>query len=172
MQHLAKRFTAIGLATAIAAIVTTASAGLKVGSDFPNLGSIQFEGELPDLAGKIVMVDFWASWCGPCKKSFPVLDELQKKFGGQGLVIVAVNEDQKKSDMNQFLKENKVSFRVVRDAAPDGKKLVDKVDVSAMPSTIIIDGTGKVRFIHSGFQGADTKKEFEQEIESLLKEMK
>ena len=170
MQHLAKRFGTLGLATAIAAIVTTASAGLKVGSDFPNLASFQFEGELPaDLAGKVVMVDFWASWCGPCKKSFPVLDELQKQFGGQGLVIVAVNEDQKKSDMNHFLKENKVSFTVVRDAAPDGKKLVDKVDVSTMPSTFIIDAAGKVRFIHRGFQGAETKKEFEQEIESLLK---
>jgi thiol-disulfide isomerase/thioredoxin len=173
MQHLAKRIIAIGLATAFAAIVTTSWAGLKVGSDFPNLSSFQFEGELPAaLAGKIVMVDFWASWCGPCKKSFPALDELQKKFGGRGLVIVAVNEDQKKSDMNHFLKENKVSFTVVRDAAPDGKKLVDKVDVSTMPSTFIIDGAGKVRFIHSGFHGADTKKEFEQEIESLLKGMK
>jgi thiol-disulfide isomerase/thioredoxin len=173
MQHLAKRFTTFGLATAITVIATTASAGLKVGDDFPNLASFQFEGELPaDLAGKIVMVDFWASWCAPCKKSFPVLDELQKTFGEQGLVIIAVNEDQKKSDMNHFLKENKVSFTVVRDAAPDGKKLVDKVYVSTMPSTFIIDGAGKVRFVHSGFQGADTKKEYEQEIESLLKGMK
>jgi len=173
MQLLAKRFAAISVATAIAAIVTNAWAGLKVGSDFPDLSSFQFEGELPaNLAGKIVMVDFWASWCAPCKKSFPVLDELQKKFGGQGLVIIAVNEDQKKSDMDHFLKENKVSFTVVRDAARDEKKLVDKVDVSTMPSTFIIDAAGKVRFIHSGFQGADTKKEFEREIESLLKGMK
>src|SRR5262249_2744237 len=156
----------------VAAIATSASAGLKVGGDFPNLASFQFEGELPaDLAGKIVMVDFWASWCGPCKKSFPALDELQKKFGGQGWKIIAVNEDQKKSDMDHFLKENKVSFTVLRDAAADGEKLVDKVDVSAMPSTFIIDGAGKVRFIHSGYL-AETKKEYEQEIESLLKGMK
>jgi thiol-disulfide isomerase/thioredoxin len=172
MQHLANRFAVFGLTVAIAAIVTTSWAGLKVGSDFPALASFQFEGELPaNLAGKIVMVDFWASWCAPCKKSFPVLDELQKKFREQGLVIIAVNEDQKKSDMDHFLKENKVSFAVIRDAAPDGKKLVDKVDVSAMPSTLIIDGTGKVRFIHNGFL-ADTKKEYEQEIQSLLKGMK
>ena len=170
MQHLAKRFASFGL---VAAIATSASAGLKVGGDFPNLASFKFEGELPaDLAGKIVMVDFWASWCAPCKKSFPALDELQKKFGGQGLVIIAVNEDQKKSDMDRFLKENKVSFAVVRDAAADGKKLVDKVDVSSMPSSFIIDNSGKVRFMHSGYLGVDTKKEYEQEIESLLKGMK
>ena len=173
MQHLAKRFATFGLTAVITAIAASASAGLKVGDNFPNLASFQFEGELPaDLTRKIVVVDFWASWCGPCKKSFPALDELQKKFGGQGLVIIAVNEDQKKSDMDHFLKENKVSFTVVRDAAPDGKKLVDKVDVSTMPSTFIFDGAGKLRFIHCGFQGIDTKKEFEQEIESLLKGMK
>ena len=167
MQLLAKRFASFGL---MAAIATTATAGLKVGGDFPNLASFQFEGKLPsNLAGKIVMVDFWASWCAPCKKSFPVLDELQKKFEGQGLIIIAVNEDQKKSEMDHFLQENKISFAVVRDAAPDGKKLVEKVDVSTMPSTFIIDGAGKVRFVHNGFQGADTKKQYEQEIESLLK---
>ena len=78
MQHLAKRFATFGLMTAI---VTSAYAGSKVGSDFPNLSSFQLEGELPaNLAGKIVIVDFWASWCAPCKKSFPVLEELQKKF--------------------------------------------------------------------------------------------
>src|SRR5215470_11428942 len=116
MQRLAKRFAPFALTAAIAANVFSAYAGLKVGSDFPNLASFQFEGDLPaDLAGKIVMVDFWASWCGPCKKSFPVMDELQKKFGPQGLVIIAVNEDEKSADMNRFLKENKVSFTIVRD---------------------------------------------------------
>jgi thiol-disulfide isomerase/thioredoxin len=170
MQLLAKRFVAFGLMAVIATGVTTAFAEIKVGSGFPNLASFQFEGELPaKLSGKIVMVDFWASWCAPCKKSFPVLDELQNKFAGQGLIIIAVNEDQKKSDMDHFLKENKVSLTIVRDAAPDGKKLVDKVDVSTMPSTFIIDGVGKVRFVHNGFQGAETKKQYEQEIESLLK---
>jgi len=170
MQLLDKRFASVALIATLAACVTTAHAGVKIGSDFPNLASFKFEGQLPaELAGKIIFIDFWASWCAPCKKSFPVLDELQKKFGSQELLIIAVNEDQKKSDMDLFLKENKVSFTVVRDAAPDGKKLVDKVDVSAMPSSFIMDATGKVRFLHSGFHGADTKREYEKEIQSLLK---
>jgi thiol-disulfide isomerase/thioredoxin len=170
MQRLAKRIASFGLIAALTASAITAFAALKVGGDFPNLASFKFEGQLPAaLAGKIIFVDFWASWCAPCKKSFPVLNELQKKFGGQGLVIIAVNEDQKKSDMELFLRENKVSFTIVRDAASDGKKLVDKVDVSTMPSSFIMDVTGKVRFIHSGFQGAETKNEYEKEIESLLK---
>ena len=170
MPLLAKRIASFGLIAALTASLTTAYAELKIGSDFPDLASFKFEGQLPAaLTGKTVLVDFWASWCAPCKKSFPVLDDLQKNFASQGLVIIAVNEDQKKSDMDLFLKENKVSFVVVRDAAPDGKKLVDKMDVSTMPSSFIIDATGKVRFVHSGFQGADTKKEYEKEIKSLLK---
>src|SRR6185436_19412245 len=70
-----------GLVIAFAASAITASAEMRVGSDFPNLASFKFEGQLPaDLTGKIILVDFWASWCAPCKKSFPVLDELLKRF--------------------------------------------------------------------------------------------
>ncbi len=147
-----------------------ASGELKIGSAFPDLASFKFEGQLPaELKGKIVFVDFWASWCGPCEKSFPVMDELQKKFGPQGLVIIAVNEDEKKPDMERFLKEKKVSFAIVRDAAQAGQKLVDKVDVSAMPSSFIVDQSGRLCFSHSGFHGTETKKEYEKQIESLLK---
>lgn len=170
MQRPGKRFPLFYVVAALAAGVLTVSAGMRAGDDFPNLASFKFEGQLPtDVAGKIILVDFWASWCAPCKKSFPVLDELQKRFGERGFVVIAINEDQKRSDMDRFLKENKVSFAVVRDAAPDGKKLVDKVDVSTMPSSFIMDRAGKARFIHSGFEGAATKKQYEQEIESLLK---
>jgi cytochrome c biogenesis protein CcmG, thiol:disulfide interchange protein DsbE len=154
----------------IAASLGSAVAGLKVGDTFPDLAKFNLEGKLPaDLKGKIVFVDFWASWCGPCKDSFPTLNAFQKKYADQGLVIIAVNEDEKRPDMEEFLKDNKASFIVVRDAAPDGKKLVDKVEIGVMPSSFILDGDGKVRFAHSGYHGADTKKKYEQEIESLLK---
>ena len=119
---------------------------MKVGETFPDLKSFKLEAVAPDIKGKVVLVDFWASWCGPCKQSFPTLDELQKKYGPQGFVIIAVSEDEKKSDMDDFLKEHPVSFTMVRDAGADGKKLVDKVEVSAMPSSFLIDATGKVAF--------------------------
>ena len=163
-------FTLALITGLIATCLASAFASLKVGDMFPNLDGFKLEGTLPsDLKGKVVMVDFWASWCGPCKQSFPTMDELQKKYSDRGVVIIAVNEDEKKSDMEDFLKENKTSFIVVRDAAPDGNKLVDKVEITGMPSSFILDGEGKVRFSHSGFHGADTKKKYEQEIESLLK---
>ena len=145
----------------------TAQAALKVGDTLPDLAGFKLEGKLPEsLKGKVVIVDFWASWCGPCKDSFPVMNDLQKKYGDQGLVIIAVNVDEVASDMQDFLKENKAAFVVVRDAK---QKLVEIAGIPTMPGSFIIDETGKVRFAHSGFHGAETRKQYEQEIESLLK---
>jgi thiol-disulfide isomerase/thioredoxin len=143
-----------------------AQAGLKVGDPFPAFSDYKLDGKVPDIKNKIVLVDFWASWCGPCKQSFPTLDELQKKFGPQGFVVVAVSVEEKKSDMDDFLKQHPVTFATVRDA---GQKLVEKTEVSAMPSSFLIDTTGKVRFAHTGYYGNKTKQEYTHEIETLLK---
>jgi thiol-disulfide isomerase/thioredoxin len=148
-----------------AAAFSLAAAPVKVGDTFPDLSKFKLEGALPDLKGKVVLVDFWASWCAPCKESFPTMNDLQKRYGTQGLVIIGINVDENNSDMVDFLKKHSASFTVVRDAA---QKLVDKVDISTMPTSFLIDGSGKVRFTHSGFRGDETKKKYEQEIESLL----
>ena len=158
------------LSAAIATVLIVASnanAGIKAGDAFPDLASFKLEGSLPtELKGKILMVDFWASWCGPCKESFPAMEELHKKYAGKGLVLIAVNVDENRKDMEEFLKKNAATFAVVRDAA---QKLVDKTGVGTMPSSFLIDAEGKVRFAHSGYHGNDTKKQYEEEIESLLK---
>jgi peroxiredoxin len=144
-----------------------ANAAIKVGDTFPDFKSYKIEGTLPEaLKGKVVLVDFWASWCGPCGESFPAMDQLQKEFAGQGLVIIAVNVDEKKSDMEDFLKDHKVSFTVVRDAA---QKLVEKAGISTMPGSFLIDRDGKVAFVHTGFRGKETVKQYQQEITSLTK---
>jgi len=157
----------ITLAALVAGAFFPAAAALKVGDDFPDLAGFKLEGKLPDsLKGKVVIVDFWASWCGPCKKTFPAMNDLQKKYGDRGLVIIAVNEDEERSDMRDFLKENPATFVVVRDP---GQKLVAVAGVQTMPGSFVLDDTGKVRFTHSGFHGAETSRQYEQEIESLLK---
>ncbi len=142
-------------------------AGLKAGDTFPDLGAFKLEGTVPsDLKGKVVMVDFWASWCDPCKESFPAMEELDKHYHAQGLVIVAVNVDEDRTDMQTFLKKHPATFAVVRDA---GQKLVERAGIATMPSSFLVDRTGKIRFTHSGYKGAETKKQYMQEIESLLK---
>lgn len=154
------------LASLLAAGLTLAAfAAVKTGDIFPNLESFSLEGKLPVSKGKIVIVDFWASWCGPCKESFPVLNDIQKKYADKGVVVVAVNVDENKGDMDDFLKEHSADFAIVRDAK---QKLVSQVKVATMPTSFILDASGKVRFVHNGFHGSETGKQYEKEIQSLL----
>jgi len=144
----------------------TANAALKVGDSLPDLSTFQLEGKLPDgMKGKVVIVDFWASWCLPCAKSFPTMDELQKKYGDH-LVVLAVNVDEKEANMDKFLKNHSVSFTVVRDGK---QKLVEVVSPQTMPTSFILDPSGKVCFLHNGFYGDKTRQEYIKEIDSLLK---
>jgi len=163
-SSLLKKFV---LAAMAAGTLFTAQAALKVGDTLPDLTGFKLEGTLPDsLKGKVVILDFWASWCGPCAESFPVMDELQKKYKDQGLVILAVSVDEKAAKMAMFLDKNPVSFTVVRDAQ---HKLVATAEPQTMPTSFVIDRAGKVRFLHNGFHGATTQKEYVEQIESLLK---
>ena len=144
-----------------------ASAGVKTGERFPDLATFKLEGSLPEsLKDKVVMIDFWASWCDPCKESFPAMEELHKHYAGQGLVIIAVNVDEKRADMEDFLKKHTASFTLVRDGK---QKLVEHTGIATMPSSFLLDREGKVRFVHTGYRVTETKKKYEQEIESLLK---
>ena len=143
-----------------------AAAGVKTGDLFPDLVAFKLEGRLPEtLKDKVVLVDFWASWCAPCKASFPMMEDLHKRWQGRGLVIIAVNVDENRADMEEFLKKNATTFTILRDAT---QKLVEKTGIVTMPSSFLLDREGKVRFVHSGFHGNETIKKYEQEIESLL----
>jgi thiol-disulfide isomerase/thioredoxin len=155
----------ITFAALVAGNFLNANAALKVGDTLPDLTAFKLEGKLPETRGKVVIVDFWASWCLPCAESFPALDELQKKYGDR-LVILAVNVDQKAANMEKFLKKHPVSFTVVRDG---GQKLVAAAEPATMPTSFILDGEGQVRFLHNGFHGEETCKQYATEIESLLK---
>lgn len=155
--------------TALAALTltTTLSAGTpKVGESFPSLTGAGLEGTVPELANKVVLVDFWASWCGPCKKSFPALKELQEKYGPDGFMVVAISLDEDKADMNAFLKKSPVPFTILRDAKG---KLAEQFKIDSIPVSFLLDRQGKVQLAESGFEGDKTKKELAAKIESLLK---
>lgn len=154
--------------TAMAVLLLLAlhtQAGWKAGSTLPDLTKQKLEGTLPDLKGKIVLVDFWASWCGPCKASFPALDQLQKEYGPRGLIILAVNQDKTKELMDRFLTEHPVGFPVVRDCE---HLLVGAADVASMPSSFLFDRSGRIRYLHKGFHGSETIADYTREIEELL----
>ncbi len=121
---------------------------------------------LQELQGKVVMVDFWASWCGPCLQSFPWMNGLHTKHADDGLVIVAVNVDQDRALADSFLKKVPAQFRVEYDQAG---KLARSFGVEAMPTSFLIGRNGKIHARHAGFR--DKQREGrEQEIVQLLKE--
>ena len=119
---------------------------------------------LDSLRGRVVYVDFWASWCGPCKRSFPWMNEMAQKYGGKGFAIVAVNVDKKREDAENFLKVLPASFTVVYD--PEGKAPA-AWSVKAMPSSYLVDATGKVVLVESGFKD-ERKGEVEAAIRAAL----
>jgi thiol-disulfide isomerase/thioredoxin len=104
--------------------------------------------DLAAYKGKVVYLDFWASWCKPCRESFPWMNELTESFGGKGLVVIAVNVDHKRDLATDFLRQNTADFKIVYD--PDGD-LAEKYNVQAMPTSILIGRDGRIRYVHSGF---------------------
>lgn len=158
------------LASVLLMLPGAAVADFKEGDSLPDLASFELEGKLPEsLKGQVILLDFWASWCAPCRSSFPVMEALSKEFGGRGLTIIAVSVDEKRANMQEFLKSAQVSFTVVGDAR---HKLVATADIRSMPTSFLIDRAGKIRFVHAGFDAERTRREYVKEIEQLLREPK
>jgi cytochrome c biogenesis protein CcmG, thiol:disulfide interchange protein DsbE len=122
--------------------------------------------QLPQIKGKVVLLDFWASWCGPCRQSFPWMNELQARYGAAGLVVVAFNLDQDRELAAQFLTTTPAKFRIEYDARGT---LAESFGVVAMPTSVLIDRAGRVRAVHRGFK-LTQRAEREQAIAALLKE--
>lgn len=126
----------------------------------------QFKGHLSDLKNHVVYLDFWASWCSPCRRSFPWMNALQKKYADQGLVIVAVNVDREQELADEFLKQVPAEFQIVFD---EKGEIARAYEVVGMPSSYFIDRAGNIRFAHTGFyQNKEDK--YEEELKILLSE--
>lgn len=111
--------------------------------------------QLESLRGKVVYLDFWASWCGPCRLSLPWMESLRREFAPAGFEVVAVNVDERPADGAAFLKRFAVTYPVVG----DGKGAVATLyDVREMPSSYLIDRAGTVRKVHRGFNRRDAAK--------------
>jgi len=121
---------------------------------------------LESLRGKVVYVDFWASWCPPCLVSFPILDEIRQEYADQGFEVLAINVDEYPEDATDFLDKKPVSYLVVRDAAGTTP---EAYGVPGMPTGFLIDREGNVRKVHKGFRKSDVPK-LRAEIAELLEE--
>ena len=160
-----------GTACVLALALCTPAAALEPGAKAPALSAPRLDQPNPEvnlgaLKGQVVYVDFWASWCVPCRLSMPALDSLYRKNAARGFAVVGINKDVSAADAQRFLQRVPVSFPLATDAQDAAARAFD---VKAMPSGYLIDRRGVIRRVHRGFT-TETGAELEREIDDLLKE--
>ena len=155
------------IAIAFSTLVLPAAEAANVGQQIPKLSQLLPGAALPNTSGKVVLVDFWASWCGPCKASFPALNRLHATSAAKGLVIIGIGVDDDAAKYKEFAAKMGAKFALAHDSA---HKAADFFSPPAMPSSYLIDRKGVIRHVHSGYRGAKTEAEYVSEIEALLAE--
>jgi thiol-disulfide isomerase/thioredoxin len=121
---------------------------------------------LAQYRGQVVMINFWASWCGPCREEMPLLESIYKKYNRMGFTLLGVNVEPDSNAANEWLKQTPVSFPILYDKDSKVSKLYD---VAGMPSTVIIDRSGKLRMLHRGYKPGD-ENEYLDSIRTLVRE--
>jgi cytochrome c biogenesis protein CcmG, thiol:disulfide interchange protein DsbE len=152
--------------TAALAICVSASAEVKSGEKSPDFSAKTFTGSdlrLSSLRGKVVLLDFWASWCEPCKKELPLLAKMAPRLKSKGIEIVAVNIDEDKQKALDFIRTHGLALTIVSD---QGKSIVGRWEPPKMPSSFAIDKNGVVRAVNGGFEPGDESK-LEAQLTSL-----
>ncbi len=162
------RNSIFGLVFSIFAAASLASSGME-GQQAPDFALKSSSGEnlrLSEYRGDVVMINFWATWCGPCRQEMPLLDELYTRYQRVGFSLLGVNIDDDSGRAMKMVDELGVSFPVLFDAHKEVSKLYD---VKAMPVTVLVDRGGKVRHVHYGYKPGYEEKYLDQ-IRSLLRE--
>ncbi len=157
--------TIITLLTLACSTLLSSADPAKVGQQMPKLSQLLPAATLPNTSGKVVLVDFWASWCGPCKASFPALNRLQAKYAAKGLVIIGIGVDEDAAKYKTFAAKMGATFSLAHDSTHQAASFFSP---PTMPSSYLVDRKGVIRHVHSGFQGAKTEAEYVAEIEALL----
>jgi peroxiredoxin len=149
---------------------TPALAGVTKGQRAPEFSLPALRGgtvKLSSLRGKVVLIDFWAQWCEPCKKELPALDKLAKELQAQGVVVLAVNIDKERSNAERLVQQLGISsLQVLLD--PTGG-VAGTYDLPKMPSSFVVDQKGIVRFVNEGFEGSSDVERFRSELAGLAR---
>ena len=159
---------AIGLALAVFTATSMASSQLE-GRTAPDFALKSSTGEnlrLSEYRGDVVMINFWATWCGPCRQEMPLLDELYQLYERVGFSLLGVNIDDDSRRAMQMIDELGVNFPVLFDAR---KEVSELYEVEAMPVTVLVDREGNVRYVHHGYKPGYEDKYLDQ-VRSLLRE--
>ena len=167
-KHILKTVITIGFAL-VFSVSATYAASQTISGKAENFTLKSRSGKnikLSELRGGVVMINFWASWCGPCRKEMPLLEKIHKKYKKLGFTLLGVNVEQDTRAAKRYLKDVKVSFPILFDPANKTSKLYN---VSAMPTTVLIDRNGIKRFLHKGYKPG-YENDYKKQIKKLLRE--
>ncbi len=157
------------IALAMCAAAGAARAKAAPNAPAPDFTLRQIDGpnlRLGEQRGRVVMVNFWATWCGPCRIELPHLDKLHAKYRSSGFLLLGVNIDDDPNAAKALAAKMGLKFPVLLDA---DKRVVAAYDLNAMPATVLIDRDGKVRHVHRGYKDG-VEQLYEQQVRALLKE--
>tara|TARA_R110002049_G_scaffold225521_1_gene397387 strand:+ start:13355 stop:13852 length:498 start_codon:yes stop_codon:yes gene_type:complete len=159
----------VSVVSIICTFATQFAHSASVGEDAPSFRARSLDGSetisKSDLEGKVVFVDFWASWCPPCLKSLPEFENLQTSFSGRDdVVVIAINLDENVKDATDFINKINVSYKILADQSG---QIPESFGVNTMPTSYVIDKSGVIRYVHNGYKTGDVSK-IKNEIEKLL----
>jgi thiol-disulfide isomerase/thioredoxin len=153
----------------LALMLSSRAMALGVDNTAPNLSALSSDGRMLSLdqyKGKLVYLDFWASWCAPCRQAMPVMDAMYQRYQAQGLVVIGVNVDTERKSAQRVLDQLHPTFPVVFD--PDGK-WPQAFGLRDMPTSYLIDAKGVIRYVRKGYRERD-EKQLEDVIKTVLGE--
>jgi thiol-disulfide isomerase/thioredoxin len=141
-----------------------------VGEAVPDFKGVDLEGKaigISDFKGKVVVLDFWATWCGPCMQAIPKIQEINAEYASKGVVVIGMNQDTEdvKDKVKETVEAKKLTFRQFMDST---QSVAEQFKVTGIPCTVVVDGKGIIQWIHTGFS-PNMKKELSEKLEKLLK---
>jgi peroxiredoxin len=164
-----RRRSLLALACAAALVPSAHAGGAQPGSPAPDFTLATRDGgrvRLADLKGQVVMINFWASWCGPCRQEMPLLSQLHSKYEPLGFTMLGVNVEPDSSAAIAWLQGMQVTFPIAFDTRSD---VAGRFGVEGMPSSVLVDRQGQVRYVHRGYKPGDEAR-YADMIRSLVKE--
>ena len=164
-----KSASKIILLTLVFIFTSTAGWAASISGPAPNFTLKSLDGKnvkLSELAGNVVLINFWASWCGPCLQEMPLLNAIHKKYEPLGFTVLGVNVEENSGNAKAFLADRGVDFPVLLDTKNKVSKLYD---VIAMPTTVVVDRDGNMRFLHKGYKAGD-ENEYRKMVKKLVRE--
>jgi peroxiredoxin len=168
-MHMTSRFAALAVRTIAALAIALPALAVSSSAPAPDFALEARGGKTINLSqykGQVVMINFWATWCGPCRQEMPLLESIYKKYNKMGFTLLGVNVEPDSKPAEEWLKQTPVSFPVLFDKE---SKVSTLYKVSGMPSTVIVDRKGNVRVIHRGYKPGD-ENEYLNSIRTLVRE--